>query len=154
MCPFIRLVRRRSSPVFVEEGLDDLAIGKAGGQVKILSFKDAHFVVQVKESLLGSTGLYVMFWMPAFFRKLLMTTELLLRLNKRITGGFRVSHFLDIVKQKACRSLGPAVSRSPHLSLLRKVSMISGSVRWLDHRMMGVLEFPTSSSNVRRAVDW
>jgi hypothetical protein len=77
VCLLIRLVCRRSSPVFVEEGLDDLAIGKAGGQVKILSFKDVHFVVQFNERLLSSTGLYVTFWMPVFLRKLLMTTELL-----------------------------------------------------------------------------
>jgi hypothetical protein len=150
----IHLVRRRSSPVLVEEGLDDLTIGKEGGQVNILSFKDVHFVVQVKEKLPSFTGLYVTLCILVFFRKLSMTTHLLLRMAKRITGSFRVSHFLDHVKEKACRSLGPAVRRSPHLSLLRKVSMMSGWVRWLDHRMMGVLEFPTSSSNVRRAVDW
>ena len=122
--------------------------------MKIPSFTDVQFVVQIKERLGSSTGLYVTLCMPVFLRKLSMTTDLLLGLTKRITGGFRVSHFLDHVKEKTRRSLRPAVRRSPHLSLLRKVSMMSGWVRWLDHRMMGVLEFPTSSSNVRRAVDW
>lgn len=92
--------------------------------------------------------------MSVFFRKLPMTAELLRRLNKRIIGDFRVSYFLGHVKEKACRSQVPVDRRSPHLSLLRKFSMISGCVRWLDQRMMGVLEFPTSSSNVRSAVDW
>ena len=97
VCPLIGLVCRRSSPVLVEEGLDYLTIGKAGGQVEILSFKDVHFVVQVKERLHSSTRFYVTLCMPVFLRKLPMTTQSLLRLNKRITGSFRVSHFLNHV---------------------------------------------------------
>lgn len=74
--------------------------------MKIPSFKDVQFVVKIRERLGSSNGLYVTLCMPVFLRKLPMTTDLLLRLSKMITRGFRVSPFLDHVKEKVCHSLG------------------------------------------------
>jgi hypothetical protein len=74
--------------------------------------------------------------------------------EKRATGGFRFSHFFGNVKEEACHFARASSYEIPSPVLAEEFldDVWLGEVAGPEN--YGVLEFPTTLSNVCRALDW